>query len=54
MVGGCVCPKEFPICMCNKKEEAKIITKKPIIPTEEELKENPRSRSAKLRVIEKI
>ena len=54
LVGGCVCPKEFPICMCNKKEEAKIITKKPIIPTEEELKENPRSRSAKLRVIEKI
>ena len=54
LVGGCVCPKEFPVCMCNKKEEAKIITKKPIIPTEEELKENPRSRSAKLRVIEKI
>lgn len=54
LVGGCICPKEFPVCMCNKKEEAKIITKKPIIPTEEELKENPRSRSAKLRVIEKI
>lgn len=54
MVGGCICPKEFPVCMCNKKEEAKIITKKPTVPTDEELKDNPRSRSAKLRVIEKI
>jgi len=54
LVGGCICPKEFPVCMCNRKEEARIITKKPTVPTDEELKENPRSRSAKLRVIEKI
>ncbi len=50
---GCECPKELPICVCGKKEEIKIITKKPIIPTEEEIKNNPRSRSAKLRVAER-
>lgn len=50
----CICPKEFPICTCDKKRELKIITKKPIIPREEEIKENPRSRSAKLRIGEKV
>lgn len=51
---GCICPPEFPVCRCENKEKIKIVTKKPIIPSEEEISENPRSRSAKLRVIEKI
>lgn len=50
----CTCPKEFPVCVCGKKPEVKKITKKPIVSNEEELEENPRARSAKLRVIEKI
>lgn len=54
LVGGCICPSEFPVCMCGRTEKARIITKKPIIPTDEELQENARARSAKLRVIEKI
>jgi 16S rRNA (cytosine1402-N4)-methyltransferase len=52
--GGCTCPKDFPICICGKKPIIKEINKKPILPTEEELEFNPRSRSAKLRVSEKI
>ncbi len=51
---GCICPKEFPVCMCNNKPKAKIITKKPILPTKEELLINSRSASAKLRVLEKL
>ncbi|QQY80531.1 16S rRNA (cytosine1402-N4)-methyltransferase [Keratinibaculum paraultunense] len=50
----CICPPEFPICICDKKRELKIITKKPIIPTEKEIAENPRARSAKLRIGERI
>lgn len=50
----CTCPSEFPICMCNKKPKVKIITKKPIIPNYMEIDENPRARSAKLRIVEKI
>ncbi|MFC4780981.1 16S rRNA (cytosine(1402)-N(4))-methyltransferase RsmH [Eubacterium multiforme] len=50
----CTCPKEFPICVCGKKPIVKLIKRKAIEPTEEEVMENPRSRSAKLRVIEKI
>ncbi len=50
----CICPPQFPICNCNHRAELKIITKKPISPTEEEIKNNPRARSAKLRVAEKI
>lgn len=46
---GCICPPEFPICVCNNKSVAKIINKKPIVSTNEELEENPRARSAKLR-----
>lgn len=49
----CTCPKEFPVCVCGKKADIKKVTGKPIVPTEEELEENPRARSAKLRVIEK-
>ncbi len=51
---GCTCPKEFPVCVCGKKPEAVIVTKKPILPSDRELEENPRSRSAKLRILEKI
>ncbi len=50
----CTCPKELPICICGGKAKAKLITRKPIEPSEEEQEENRRSRSAKLRVIEKI
>ncbi|WP_234119937.1 16S rRNA (cytosine(1402)-N(4))-methyltransferase RsmH [Clostridium hydrogenum] len=50
----CTCPKDMPICVCGKKPEIEIITRKPIEPSEEEVNDNPRSRSAKLRVAEKI
>lgn len=50
----CICPPEIPICMCDKEREIKIITRRPIIATEEELEYNIRARSAKLRVAEKI
>lgn len=50
----CTCPKEFPVCVCGKTTDIRKITKKPIAPSEEELETNPRARSAKLRVIEKI
>ncbi len=53
-VKPCTCPPEFPVCVCGKKPEAKSISRKPITPSERELEENPRSRSAKLRVIEKL
>ena len=49
----CTCPKEFPVCVCGKVADVKKITGKPIIPSDEEIEENPRARSAKLRVIEK-
>jgi len=51
---GCICPKEFPQCVCNNKPEVKILTKKPIISKQEELEVNNRAHSAKLRVIEKL
>ena len=54
MASGCTCPKNLPICVCGKKPEVKVLTKKPILPSERELEENPRSRSAKLRVCEKL
>lgn len=50
----CTCPKEFPICICGKTPLAKSTSKKGIIPTDKEIEENPRSRSAKLRVIERL
>ena len=50
----CICPVEIPVCRCNKKKKVKIITKKPITPTTLEIKNNPRSRSAKLRAFEVI
>ena len=54
MAQGCECPKSFPICVCNKKSKVKVLTRKPILPTMQEEEDNPRSKSAKLRVIEKL
>lgn len=54
MKNPCKCPREFPICICGKKPLIDIITRKPIVPTEREICENKRARSAKLRVVEKI
>ncbi|HUX46911.1 MAG TPA: 16S rRNA (cytosine(1402)-N(4))-methyltransferase RsmH [Desulfosporosinus sp.] len=53
-LGRCTCPPELPICRCNAMTVAKVLTRKPILPSEEEVEQNPRSRSAKLRVAEKI
>lgn len=50
----CTCPKEFPICICGKKPSIRLVSRKPIEPSEEEVNDNPRSRSAKLRIGEKI
>ena len=51
---GCTCPPSFPVCVCGKKPQVKLISRKPIVASPEELEENPRSRSAKLRVCEKL
>ena len=53
-VKGCTCPPNFPVCVCGKKPVVKLISRKPIVATEKELEVNPRSRSAKLRVCEKL
>ena len=50
---GCTCPPSFPVCVCGKKPQVRVITRKPIVSTDEELERNPRARSAKLRVCEK-
>jgi len=50
----CICPPEFPECICQHQQTVKLITKKPIKPSNEEIITNPRSRSARLRIIEKI
>ena len=54
MAAGCTCPRGLPVCVCGKKPSVKIISRKPILPDAEELAENPRSRSAKLRIAEKL
>ncbi|MDY3013726.1 MAG: 16S rRNA (cytosine(1402)-N(4))-methyltransferase RsmH [Evtepia sp.] len=51
---GCDCPPNFPVCVCGKKPQIKLVGRKPILPGQQELEENPRARSAKLRVAEKI
>lgn len=51
---GCTCPKEFPVCVCGKRPLGKVVTKKPVLPKDGELTDNPRARSAKLRVFEKL
>lgn len=54
LANPCTCPREFPICVCGKVPLVKVITRKPIIPSDEEIENNARSRSAKLRIIEKL
>lgn len=49
----CICPKNFPVCVCGRKSKGKVITRKPIVPSEQEVEENKRSKSSKLRVFEK-
>jgi len=51
---GCTCPPEFPVCVCGNQPKVKVLTRKPIVSGKEELEENPRARSAKLRVAERI
>ena len=51
---GCTCPPSFPVCVCGKKPKVKLLSRKPVLPGPEELEENPRARSAKLRVCEKL
>lgn len=50
----CICPPNFPVCMCGRKSKGKVITRKPVIPSEEEITENRRARSSKLRIFERI
>ena len=51
---GCICPPDFPVCVCGRTPDVKLISRKPILPMAEEIAENPRARSAKLRVAEKL
>ena len=51
---GCDCPPSFPVCVCGKTPDVKLVSRKPILPTDQEIEENPRARSAKLRVAEKL
>ena len=50
----CTCPSHFPVCVCGKKPKGKVITRKPIVPSDEELEDNSRSKSSKLRVFERV
>ena len=54
MATGCTCPPNFPVCVCGKKPRIRLVSRKPIVAGEVELEHNPRSRSAKLRVAEKV
>ena len=54
LASGCICPKEFPICVCGRKPQVKILTKKPITSGDEELERNMRAHSAKLRAVKKL
>ena len=51
---GCTCPPDFPVCVCGKKPQIRLVSRKPILPSEEEVRDNPRARSAKLRAAEKL
>ena len=51
---GCTCPPDFPVCVCGKTPDVRLVSRKPILPSEREVEENPRARSAKLRVAEKL
>ena len=50
----CICPPDFPVCVCGKKPQIRLVSRKPILPSEEEVRDNPRARSAKLRAAEKL
>ena len=50
---GCICPPEFPVCVCGRKPRVRLVTRKPIVSGPQELEDNPRARSAKLRVAER-
>ena len=54
LAADCICPREFPVCICNKQAAVEVLTKRPIVPSNEEIADNPRARSAKLRVARKI
>jgi 16S rRNA (cytosine1402-N4)-methyltransferase len=54
MATGCICPKDFPVCVCSHKPQVRVLTGKPVMAGKEEIEKNPRSRSAKLRAIEKL
>ena len=49
----CICPREFPVCVCGRKSRGRVVTRKPILPGEQEIGENKRSKSSKLRVFER-
>ena len=51
---GCICPPDFPVCVCGRTPDVRLVNKKPILPSQEEIQNNPRARSAKLRVCEKL
>ena len=51
---GCTCPPDFPVCVCGKTPDIRLVNKKPILPSQREVEENPRARSAKLRAAEKL
>ena len=51
---GCICPHDLPVCACGGKPTLKVLTRKPVVPGDEEIRDNPRSRSAKLRTAERI
>ena len=53
LAGTCTCPKDLPYCVCGAIKLGRIVNKKPIVPTESEVQENPRAKSAKLRIFEK-
>lgn len=50
----CICPRDFPVCVCGRKSKGRVVTRKPVVPSEEEVEENKRSKSSKLRVFERI
>ncbi|MBN2437304.1 MAG: 16S rRNA (cytosine(1402)-N(4))-methyltransferase, partial [Deltaproteobacteria bacterium] len=51
---GCICPPDLPVCACGRKPTMKVVTRKPVVPGQDEIRDNPRARSAKLRTAERI